>query len=90
VKVKVGRGVKVPVGVFVLGWNGVNVNVGVAEFVGVEVAVGVLVTVPVRMRGVRLMVGVGGVLVERIVAVTVGVGVPVASGASINAIAPRQ
>ena len=86
--VNVGKGVKVGVGVFVLGWNGVNVKVGVAEFVGVEVMVGVKVMVPVKIIGVRLVVGVRGVPVD--VMLAVGVGVPSASGARINASAPRQ
>ena len=89
VKDGVMEGVNVCDGVSVTGWNGVEVKVGVVVLVDVEVNVGVLVTVPVTINGVRLMVGVAGVLRVGIAPVIVGVR-SAALGASVIAIQPMQ
>lgn len=60
--------------VAVLGWKGVHVTVRVGVSVDVLVKVGIRVVVPVTINGVRLKVGVGGVVV--IVMAAVGVTSP--------------
>jgi hypothetical protein len=71
------EGVSVTDEVKVGGMKGVSeivlVGVSVSVVVGVKVGVFVFVAVPVSTNGVRLSVGVGGVFVNVIVEVTLGV-----------------
>ena len=93
VGVAVRDGVMVRLGVFVMGWNNVGEELGVAVDVDVGVGVGVSVIVCVSTKGVRLKVGVCETLVDVLMDVTVSDGVSVAgieSGASANASHPMQ
>ncbi len=88
------EGVNVRVGVFDAGRKFVGDGVIVAVTVGVSVGVGVFVAVPVRIGGVKLIVGIPSVPVavgEIVTSNAVGVGVAVLeSGARINASQPMQ
>jgi hypothetical protein len=83
----VSEGVSVADGVRV--GNEVQVGELVVVVVGVNVEVGVVLAVPVTIKGVRLRVGVRGVMVTVAVDVIVGVKSE-AFGASATAIQPMQ
>jgi hypothetical protein len=94
VYVAVREAVRVRLGVFVMGWNKVGEELGVAVGVEVDVGVGVFVTVSEMINGIRVGVGFWKTLVGvgmSDVTVTTGVGVTgFDSGASANASHPMQ